>query len=367
MITRLILKTSGASKNPSIPLILSTLSTLSGNNNTTIMANTTARNRKPVIGLHSRKVLCVAAAAALSTATPVHAFPMQGIANRHTTTSTTEHCHSRYFGSYSSVLSEATPCMVSTLTRSTAATTRLYSSSRMRNRFQNNNGDDDPNRKELFGFRRTAKKVAQKILPTKWFGSEKEKEALERKQEAKDRVQGELDQMLKGAPLPIKMFGKLVAGPLMGKIASTAVEASYQQAQTMEKILDEARSYLVNDPTTVDLLGMPIQIGQPYSQSSATTIINGKRQMRMDFAVEISGPKGSGMTRISATNEGIGQLLVEAMGRVYQIDLSSANKFSSSSSSSSNSFTNKSFGGKKKNNNDDDIIEAEIIDKETNR
>jgi len=259
----------------------------------------------------------------------------------------------------------------------------LYSSSRMRKQFQrdnnNNNNDDedtDTDRKELFGFRRTAKSVARKVLPTKWFGTQKEKEALERKQEVKNRVQGELDQMLKGAPLPLRMLGKFVAAPLMGKVASKVAEASYQQAETMEAILDETRSCLINDRTTVDLLGMPIQLGQPHSQSSATTIINGKRQMRMEFVVELYGPKGSGMSRVSATNEGVGQVLVEAMGKVYQVDLSSrtetksSNRFRrSSSSSSSSSFSRGGSGSNPTYNkgNDDNIIEAEIIDKKTNR
>lgn len=231
----------------------------------------------------------------------------------------------------------------------------------MRRRF--NKGDDgdgdghDRNSNELFGFRRAAKRAARKVLPTKWFGTKEEKAALERKKQVKDRVQGELDQMLKSAPIAIKMFGKYVAAPLMGKIASAAAEAGLQQQETMEAVLDEARELLLNDPEMVGLLGTPIQIGTPFSQIGSTTVINGRRQMRMEFAVEISGPIRNGVSRIVATNEGIGGLLVESNGRVYNVDLTSKGKMSSSSSPSRSSGS--AFGG------DDNIIEAEIIDKET--
>ena len=268
------------------------------------------------------------------------------------------------------------------MTTTTTTTTRLYSSSNLRNRSNNNNtnnhGNNNEGRKELFGFRRAAKSVARKVLPTKWFGSKEEKEALERKQLVKDRVRGELDQMLKGAPLPIQMFGKYVAAPMMGKIASKLAEVGRQQQETMEAILDEARTLLLNDPEIVELLGKPLQIGTPFSQRSSTTVINGVRQMRTEFEVEVSGSIGSGVCRIIATTEGIGQLLVESNGKVYNIDLtsrgtmSSSKQFSSkakskakSRSRSSTSTPSKQSASRFRGNDEDNIIEAEIIDKET--
>lgn len=253
----------------------------------------------------------------------------------------------------------------------------MYSSSNLRNGSNNNNNNknnDNEERKELFGFRRAAKSAARKILPTKWFGSKEEKEALERKQIVKDRVKGEIDQMLKGAPLPIQMFAKYVAVPMMGRIASKLAEVGRQQQETMEAILDEARTLLLNDPEMVELLGKPLQIGAPFSQRSSTTVINGVRQMRTEFEVEVSGSIDSGVCRIIATTEGIGQLLVESNGKVYNIDLtsrgtmSSSKQFSSkakSKSRSSKSKPSKSSASRFRGNDEDNIIEAEIIDKET--
>lgn len=236
-----------------------------------------------------------------------------------------------------------------------------------------NNENETGKRNELFGFRRAAKRAARKVLPTKWFGTAEEKEALERNQMVKDRVRGELDQMTKGAPIPIKMFVKYVAAPLMGKIASKVAEASVKQQEAMEAILDEARELLLNDSDIVDLLGTPIQIGTPFSQQSSTTVINGRRQMRTEFSVEISGPVHNGVCRIVATNEGIGGLLVESNGKVFSVDLTSRGKMYSSSSPSSkrkrrppssrNSNRSAAFRG----DDDDNVIEAEIIDKTTTK
>jgi len=220
----------------------------------------------------------------------------------------------------------------------------------MQRRFNNGSGggDDDEKNSKLFG-------LARKVLPTKWFGTKKEKEARERKKMVKSRVQGEIDEMLRGAPLPVKMFGKYVAAPMMGKIASTVAEAGREQQETMEAILDEARLLLTNDPEVSGLLGTPIQIGMPFSQMSSTTVINGRRQMRTELAVEISGPIRNGVSRIVATDEGIGQLLVESSGKVFNVDLSSRGRMSPPTP------YRKSNGG----GDDDTIIEAEIVDKDT--
>jgi hypothetical protein len=235
----------------------------------------------------------------------------------------------------------------------------------MRQRFNRKDDDDNKkNRNELFGFRRATKNAARKVLPTKWFGTKEEKEALTRKQQVKDRVQGELGEMLKGAPLPIRMFGKYVAAPLMGKIASGVAEAGRQQQETIEGILDEALQLLVNDPDIVDLLGTPIQIGTPFSQMSSTMVINGRRQMRTEFAVEVSGPLRNGVSRIVATDEGISTLLVESNGTLYNVNLTSSGKMSSSSPRSRKKPPAPRSGGPSFGE-DDNFIEAEIINKET--
>merc|ERR1739848_218447 len=117
----------------------------------------------------------------------------------------------------------------------------------------NNKNDDDDD--DLFG---TAKRAARKFLPTKWFGTDEEKEALARKEKVKDTVSDGIGEMLKGAPLPVQMFGKYVAAPLMGKLASTVAEAGLQQQELIQSVLDDARACLLNDREVSALIGTPI-------------------------------------------------------------------------------------------------------------
>ncbi|KAL3903784.1 MAG: hypothetical protein SGILL_010316 [Bacillariaceae sp.] len=195
--------------------------------------------------------------------------------------------------------------------------------------------------------------AAKKVLPTKWFGSDDEKAKLARKQEVKDQVKGGMDEMLKGAPLGVRMMGKLVA-PLMGKVAGTMAEGFAEQQRTTEALLDDARMYILSDIAVTEAMGTPIQMGAPFSQSSSMSSINGKAQSRVELALNISGPKRAGIARILATEDGISQLLVESGGKVFNVNLSSKGKVGGAG---------KKFGSS--GGGDDNIIEAEIIDKDT--
>ncbi|KAG7344001.1 hypothetical protein IV203_022009 [Nitzschia inconspicua] len=224
--------------------------------------------------------------------------------------------------------------------------TRLYHSSPLRQR----NPKDDENSGGLLG---SLGKAAKSFLPKKWFGSKQEKAELARKKEVKDQVKGSLDELFKDAPLGVRMMGKMVA-PLMGNLASTMAEGFAEQQRTTEKLLEDAQRYITNDPNIVNAMGTPIQLGAPFSQSSSMSSVNGKTQSRVELALNISGPRRSGIARILATNEGISQLIVESGGKVFNVNLSSA---------AGPAKYPKSFGTR----GDDNIIEAEIIDKETKR
>jgi hypothetical protein len=197
--------------------------------------------------------------------------------------------------------------------------------------------------------------------------SEERKEkaaAIERKKQVKNQVSDGIDEMFKGAPLGVRMLGKMVVKPLLGSIASTVAEGMASQAQTMEKVMDDAQFYVMNDRDVADALGTPIQLSTtPFSQSSSMMTVNGQTQSRIELATNIAGSNRSGVARILANGDGISQLIVETGGRVYNVNVSSSpskstSKFfddSGSSSSSSNIRKNKN----------DDIIEAEIVEKET--
>mmetsp|Transcript_32668 Transcript_32668/g.79391 ORF Transcript_32668/g.79391 Transcript_32668/m.79391 type:complete len:366 (-) Transcript_32668:98-1195(-) len=189
--------------------------------------------------------------------------------------------------------------------------------------------------------------------------------AIERKKQVKDQVSGGIDEMFKGAPLGVRMLGKMVIKPLLGSVASTLAEGMASQAQMMEKVMDDAQRLIMNDRDVVDALGVPIQISKaPFSQASSSMSVNGETQSRIELATNVSGSKRSGIARIVANGDAISQLIIESDGRVFNVDvsLSSASPPSGGSWSSGRSFTGSSSSNSKS---DNDIIEAEIVEKET--
>ena len=333
----------------------------------------------------TRKIICIAA---FSTATTTQAWLIKkdiGSSSSHHRRNAQSQQPQRFATPYTMTPSSLLPSPLllspfeEVVTRKTpTSVTRLYSSSsniRQSSRggvggAGNNSKNDDDNeedeeeddKKGRFGFRRAVKRVARKVLPTKWFRSKKEKLEIERKKEVKSKIQGELNDLLKGAPLPIRTFVKYAVAPMLGKLASKVAEGVEAQRKTMEKIVDDTRSYLLNDDEITNVLGVPLQLGTPFAQSSSSASINGRRQTRIEFSLEVSGPKNNGVVRVLATGEGIGQLLVESTGKIYNIDISS-----------------KGGGGRKKkkkkvgrgssspksnwNNDKGQIIDAEIVDK----
>jgi len=183
------------------------------------------------------------------------------------------------------------------------------------------------------------KKGADKIKSLVPFRkSEEEELALRRKEE----ITGGISQALKGAPLPIRMLGRMIA-PLLSRAATEIAEQS-KQSQAM---LEEARIRLVNDPVLAETLGEPLQVGQPFSQSSSTMSINGETSARLQASFQVAGTKQNGIATLEANNGEIRSLHVNVNGRNISVDSRGGRKLYGKSS------------GKK----DDNIIEAEIIEK----
>ena len=75
-------------------------------------------------------------------------------------------------------------------------------------------GRNDNSNKDEGGVLGGLKKAAKSILPASWFQSEKEKKAAIERPRVKDEVSGGIKEMLKDAPLPIRMMGSMM-GPLV--------------------------------------------------------------------------------------------------------------------------------------------------------
>lgn len=137
--------------------------------------------------------------------------------------------------------------------------------------------------------------------------TEEEKRAAIIKKETKK----EINTMLKDLPLPIRMMGRMVA-PLLARAAGEIAEQSKQ----VQDVLQEARVRLMNDPVLAEMLGEPLQVGQPFSQSSSTTVINGKSSARVQASFQVAGMKGTaGIATVEASNGEISSLSVNVNGR----------------------------------------------------
>ena len=220
----------------------------------------------------------------------------------------------------------------------TTPTTRLYSSSKKNDNF--------------------LKKAAKKILPASWFQSEEEKEAALARQQVKDNVKGGIKELLKDAPLPVRMLGSMIS-PLLSKAASQMGEAMAEQEKTIETVLDDARAYILGDDVALQALGEPLQVGAPFSQSSSTSIINGQKTTNIAIGFPVNGSRSSGMAQAQATDKGIQRLTLQVDGR--QINVSLTQRGSPSSRVGKN---HRTFGPM---NDDDNIIEAEIIEKKVEK
>ncbi len=192
-----------------------------------------------------------------------------------------------------------------------------------------------------------AKKGANKVkslLP--FLKSDEEKRSELIKKERKGEITGGINAMLKDMPLPIRMLGRAVA-PLMAR----AAEQMAEQSRQMEDTLEEARMRLVNDPIVIENLGEPIQVGQPYSQSSSTISINGRTTSTVTASFPVAGTRGSGIATMESSNGEICSLVVNVNGRDISVR--------SRRGVGGGSVYGKSSSTKDGNN----IIEAEIIEK----
>lgn len=195
------------------------------------------------------------------------------------------------------------------------------------------------------------KKGIDKVKSIIPFGkSEEEKRAAIVKKERKEQISGGLNTMLKDMPFPIRMMGKMVS-PLLAKAAEEIAE----QTKEAQEMWEDARIRIMNDPSIASEVGEPIQISQPFSQSQATTVINGQSSARVQSSFQVVGPRGSGIATLESVNGEIRTLNVNVNGRVISVGQGRER----------NAVFGKSTSGLKSD--DNNIIEAEIIEKKEER
>lgn len=242
---------------------------------------------------------------------------------------------------------------------------RLYHSSPLRNK---NNGNDTNEE----GFLVKAKNALQQLSPTNWFLSDEERRAKAERKRVKAAVKSELQQVLKDAPLPLRMLGGIVGNVLSNLVSNVAQVASSQQ-DMVDTVYQRAVANIQRDPAVADALGVSggsnaagavVVVGPPYAQSSSSSSINGATTMRieMSFPVGVGGGGRQGVGRLVASRQGSSNndennisfqvLEVQVNGRTIPVSTTLRGNVQS-----------KKFYGPSSN--DSDIIEAEIIEKET--
>lgn len=199
------------------------------------------------------------------------------------------------------------------------------------------------------------KKIGTKLGIIKQSEEEERKELA--RQQVKDNVSGGIKALLKDAPLPVKMFGSVLA-PLLSKAASSMSESIAEQENAIERVLDDSRGYILGDDVALRALGgAPVQVGAPFSQSSSTMVVNGQKKVNIALSFPVEGSSRSGIAQAQATDRGINRLTLEVDGQQINVSLT---KQSSPSRSASRI-------GKNHFDDDDDIIEAEVIEKVTKK
>ena len=168
------------------------------------------------------------------------------------------------------------------------------------------------------------------------------------KKERKGEITGGINEMLKDMPLPVRILGRIVS-PLLAK----AAEQMAEQSRQAQDVLEEARMRLVNDPVVIERLGEPVQVGQPFSQSSRTISINGRTTATVRASFPVAGPRGDGIATLESSNGEIRSLTMNVNGSNISVG-------SRRMGGGGGAYVGKSSSSKKT---DGNIIEAEIIEK----
>eukprot|EP00591_Stephanopyxis_turris_P010057 CAMPEP_0195508796 /NCGR_PEP_ID=MMETSP0794_2-20130614/1912_1 /TAXON_ID=515487 /ORGANISM="Stephanopyxis turris, Strain CCMP 815" /LENGTH=272 /DNA_ID=CAMNT_0040635855 /DNA_START=426 /DNA_END=1244 /DNA_ORIENTATION=- len=240
---------------------------------------------------------------------------------------------------------------------------RLYGSFYNNNNRRNDNDDG--------GFLSNAfnkvKEVGSKVLSTEWIDPKKAeierlKAEIERlKKERNGEISGGINNMLNDAPLSVPMIGQLIS-PLFSGLA----ESLGEQARQVEELLDDARMLIAADANACQVLGEPISIGAPMSQSSSSVSVNGRQKTSVQVSFNVGGSFQGGVATMTASGEGnkavIDWLSLNVAGRYYDIDVSGRTTQWGGASSYSSSGKSENLG-RNSNIDKNNVIDAEFVEK----
>lgn len=220
-------------------------------------------------------------------------------------------------------------------------------SSRM---FFSRNNENDSNK--------SVKSKLSSLLPSFLRRKDKKTQKADIVQKRNNDLSAGIDTILKDAPLPVRMMGKMIA-PIIGQVAGTMMETMEEQSRMVDQLMEDAKNLIIQDTDSCrELGGTPIQVGRPFNQSSSSMSVNGQTKSSIQAQFEVQGSTGSGIATIFQQDGKVSSLNLNINGRTFNIDVKGGRVGSSSSVKQSSSNV-----GKNRNINEGDFIDAEFVDK----
>ena len=99
--------------------------------------------------------------------------------------------------------------------------------------------------------------------------------------------------------------------------------SSLEEDRTTKVLLADARSYIISDTSLRNILGESISIGEVYTRSYSSTMVNGTNRSRCQISFEVNGSRGGGKGTLIANQEEIIKLDVDIGNDVIEVNVRS--------------------------------------------
>jgi len=97
--------------------------------------------------------------------------------------------------------------------------------------------------------------------------------------------------------------------------------SSLEEDRITKVLLADARSYIISDTSLRNILGESISIGEVYTRSYSSTMVNGTNRSRCQISFEVNGSRGSGKGTLIANQEDIIKLDVDIGNDVIEVNV----------------------------------------------
>jgi len=150
------------------------------------------------------------------------------------------------------------------------------------------------------------------LVPSMWFKDQKTHLAEMDRRRHRKEVEKEVKQAFRGTPFPFRM----AANALASKVGKSV----RKEGRKLDKLLNQAQQLIAMDERVLFELGEPIVVGNEFSQSASTRIVNGKKTERVQASFEVLGSRRNGIGALVAENKKLVALKVTVGGRSILID-----------------------------------------------